>query len=450
MKKRLITLCGACVLLMAACQKDVSDHNILDIELNAALFNASGGEGRNYFKLPESHQLNRIPQDPANPLTTEKVELGKMLFHETGLGVKPKDAVSLKTYSCASCHFASAGFQAGIPQGIGEGGIGFGANGEGRFHNPDYTPADIDVQPLRTPTAMNGAYQKNLLWNGQFGATGVNKGLSDLWADLEGTDSPLQTNALGFEGLETQAIAGMGVHRMDCTPEMVEAGGYQSMFDAAFPDIPAPERYELQQAGLAIAAYERTLLADEAPFQRWLRGDHQAMSKAEKRGAITFFETANCAKCHTGPALNSMEFYAYGMNDLDGNQVVNYDPENPAHIGRGGFTKDARDDYKFKVPQLYNLADSPFYGHGASFSSIRQLVEYKNAGRAENEHVPATQLSNEFKPLHLSQEEIDDLILFIEYSLRDPNLKRYEPEALPTDNCFPNSDETSKIDLGCG
>ncbi len=449
MKKKLILICGACLLMITACQKDSSNHDILDIELNAALFNASDGEGRNYFKLPESHQFNDIPQDPNNPLTTNKVELGKMLFHETGLGVKPENAVSLQTYSCASCHFAGAGFQAGIPQGIGEGGIGFGLNGEGRSHNLDYAPSDIDVQPLRSPSAMNGAYQKNHLWNGQFGATGVNTNLSDLWADLEGTESPLQTNALGFEGLETQAIAGMGVHRMDCTAEMVEAGGYQSMFDAAFPDIPVPERYELQQAGLAIAAYERTLLANEAPFQRWLKGDNQAMSKAEKRGAIVFFETANCAKCHTGPALNSMEFHAYGMNDLDGVQVVNYDPANPAHKGRGGFTKDATDDYKFKVPQLYNLADSPFYGHGASFTSIRQIVEYKNTGQAENTDVPDAQLSNEFKPLQLSQQEINDLTLFIERSLHDPNLKRYQPDELPTGNCFPNNDEAARIDLGC-
>jgi len=412
MKKRLTIIYGACLLLLVtACQKETTDHDILDIELNAALFNTADGEGRNYFKLPESHQFNKIPQDPNNPLTATKVELGKMLFHETGLGVIPKNAVSLKTYSCASCHFAGAGFQAGIPQGIGEGGIGFGMNGEGRFHSPDYEPSDMDVQPTRTPSAMNGAYQKNLLWNGQFGATGVNTGLSDLWADLEGTDSPLQANNLGLEGLETQAIAGLTVHRMDCTPEMVEAGGYKSMFDAAFPDVPAPQRYELEQAGLAIAAYERILLANEAPFQRWLRGDNRAMSKAEKRGAIVFFETANCAKCHTGPALNSMEFHAFGMDDLDGNQVANYDPENPSHKGRGGFTKEDKDNYKFKVPQLYNLTDSPFYGHGSSFTSIREVVEYKNAGETQNTNVPNAQLSDEFKPLYLSQQEIDDLTI---------------------------------------
>jgi len=99
-------------LLLTACQKENRDSDILDIELNAALFNASGGQGRGYFKMPDSGDFDRIPQDP-----TAKVELGKMLFHETALAVKPNDAVSLKTYSCASCHFAGAGFQAGIKQG---------------------------------------------------------------------------------------------------------------------------------------------------------------------------------------------------------------------------------------------------------------------------------------------------------------------------------------------
>lgn len=434
-------------LLLTACQKESRDSDILDIELNAALFNASGGQGRSYFKMPDSGDFDRIPQDPNNRLTIAKVELGKMLFHETGLAMKPNDAVSLKTYSCASCHFAGAGFQAGIKQGIGEGGVGFGTNGEGRFHSPDYAVSDMDIQPLRSPTAMNGAYQKNMLWNGQFGATGVNTGRSELWSGLE--NSPLLTNELGFEGLETQAIAGMGVHRMDCTPDMVTAGGYQSMFDAAFADIPTPERYDITHAGLAIAAYERTLLSNQAPFQEWLKGKGNAMSNKEKRGAIVFFETANCVQCHTGPALNSMDFHAYGMNDLDGNGVVGYDPAEVAHKGRGGFTKDTKDDYKFKVPQLYNLADSPFYGHGASFTSVREVVEYKNAGQAENNAVPDTQLTNELKPLHLSQEDIEDLTVFLERSLRDPDLKRYQPEALPTGNCFPNNDETSKADLGC-
>ncbi len=447
MSTKFVLVLGLCSILLAACQKD-NKGNQLDIQLNAALFNASDGLGRDYFKLPDNRDFNKIPQDPQNPLTTEKVELGKMLFHETGLAVKPKDAVGLKTYSCASCHFAGAGFQAGVKQGLGDGGMGFGVNGEGRFHNTDYPADSVDVQPLRTPSAMHGAYQKNLLWNGQFGATGTNSNINYLWEGLS-TISPLQTNELGFEGLETQAIAGLSVHRMDCNEEMVEGGGYMDLFDAAFPDVPTTERYDLKNAGLAIAAYERTLLANRSPFQKWLSGNELAMSNREKKGAILFFETANCAQCHTGPALNSMEFHAYGMDDLSGNNVIGYNPENPAHKGRASFTQEENDEYKFKVPQLYNLTDSPFYGHGGSFTSVRDVVVYKNKGQSENSAVPASKLSSELRPLQLSEQEIDDLTLFLEYSLRDPDLQRYQPTTLPSGNCFPNGDEVSMVDLGC-
>jgi len=449
MKKLYIRAFLALALVFAACQKDVDTRDLLDVKLDDALNSASNGKGRAHFILPKSNRFVKIPQDPKNPLSKEKVELGKFLFHETGLGVNPKNTISLKTYSCASCHFAGAGYQAGVKQGIGEGGLGFGTNGETRFHNPEYALEDIDVQALRSPSAMNGAFQQNNLWNGQFGATGVNSGLNNLWEALDGTESPLRFNSLGFEGLETQAIAGLEVHRMDCTPEMVDGTEYKKLFDAASPNLPVSERYSAQQAGLAIAAYERTIMSNQAPFQEWLQGNFDAMTKNEKRGAILFFEKANCVKCHTGPALNSMEFHSYGMKDLDGFQVVNYDPNSPAHKGRGGFTQKPSDNYKFKVPQLYNLADSPFYGHGASFTSIYDVVVYKNKGLPENSAVPENLLSNEFKALNLTEQEIKDLTLFLESSLHDPNLKRYQPEALPSGNCFPNSDPHSIDDLGC-
>jgi cytochrome c peroxidase len=71
------------------------------------------------------------------------------------------------TYSCASCHHVDAGFQSGLKQGIGEGGLGFGVHGEGRIKNAMYPESELDVQPIRTPTTLNVAYQEVMLWNGQ-------------------------------------------------------------------------------------------------------------------------------------------------------------------------------------------------------------------------------------------------------------------------------------------
>jgi len=113
------------------------------------------------------------------------------------------------------------------------------------------------------------------------------------------------------------------------------------------------------------------------------------------------------------------------------------------------FTKNEADNYKFKVPQLYNLADSPFYGHGASFTSLKDLVNYKNKAIKENVNVPSNKLDENFKPLGLTDLEVDQLVQFLKKSLHDPNLDRYVPKALPSGNCFPNNDEVSVEELGC-
>ncbi|HMQ47811.1 MAG TPA: cytochrome c peroxidase [Saprospiraceae bacterium] len=441
------------VILLQACISD-DDSSVpspekseLDQQLEQVLVENAPGNGLAHFRFPASEDFNRIPQDPKNWLSAEKVALGRLLFHETGLAIKPKQNAGLGTYSCASCHFASAGFQAGRFQGIGEGGTGFGVNGEGRDADATYSVNDLDVQPIRSPSAMNGAYQEVMLWNGQFGATGMNLGTENAWAP----NTPIFNNYLGFQGLETQAIAGLTVHRLDMDTAWLESTGYKALFDAAFPDVPAEERYTKITSGLAIAAYERTLFANEAPFQAWLAGDYDAMSAAEKEGALLFFGKAGCNSCHTGPALNSMAFYALGMKDLFDCDEPTFltAVDSPADLGRGGFTGRPEDNYKFKVPQLYNLKDSPFFGHGGTFRSVRDVVAYKNAAVAENPDVPAHYLASSFVSLGLTETEIDAITLFLENALYDPNLKRYVPESLPSGNCFPNNDALSRQQLGC-
>jgi len=279
---------------ISSCRKD--DDNVpseLDEQLEDALEKASNGVGKSFYVMPSSSDLAAIPQDPKNPLTTQKVELGKFLYHETGLAVSPMMDDSKGQFSCASCHFASAGFQANRFQGLSEGGQGFGINGEGREKKPSYDGS----------------------------------------------------------------MAG----------------------------------------------------------------------------------------------LNNMEFHAIGLQDLHDcpEEVLNTMEDDPAHLGRGSFTGLSEDMYKFKVPQLYNIMDSPFLGHGSSIRSTRAMVEYKNRAIQQNPDVPASQLADEFIPLNLSEEEIVDIVAFINQALYDPNLKRYEPESLPSGNCFPFSDPMARVDLGC-
>lgn len=445
MRNLLLYAVGA-LCIFTSCFDDAPQRN-LDAELIQAIYNTSDGVGFNYYILPDSKDYTTIPQDPNNPITKQKVELGMLLFHETAFALNGNfGEVSHQTYSCATCHNSGSGFQSGLKQGIADGGIGIGIAGEGRIKNPLCEPEDVDAQPIRVPSNMNKAYQTNVLWNGAFGATGLNTGTEAQWSH----DNPTKVNFLGYEGVESQAIAGLEVHRMTYNEDVIEQLGYKGMFDAAFPDLEPIRRYSFEGAGLAIAAFERTKLSNEAPFQNWLRGDYNAMSDDEMEGAILFFGKAGCIDCHDGPSFANMEFHALGMNDFNENeQIVVDDEAKETFKGRASFTKRQEDLYTFKVPQLYNLRESKFYGHGASFERVFDVVSYKNDGLAQNGNVPSRHLSDKFVPLGLSAIELGQLTSFIENSLFDPNLDRYVPESVKSGLCFPNNDPMSREQMGC-
>ncbi|MFD2563465.1 cytochrome-c peroxidase [Aquimarina rubra] len=444
--KKLIFLAVAAILI-SSCTKDdyIPITSNLDVELLSALDDASNGEGAAFFVLPESDDFANIPQDPLNPITTEKVTLGKLLLHETATGGNPKISEMESTYSCASCHQAAAGFGAGLRQGIGECGVGFGIRGEERVVNSSVPRDSVDVQPIKSPTILNVAYQDVMLWNGQFGGTGTNAGTEASWTNI-------QENFLGLQGIEVQAIKGQGVHRLQIDAGFVNTFGYKTLFDAAFPDVAENERYTTNNAALAIAAYERTLLANRSPWQDWLKGNNNALSDAEKKGAIVFFGKGKCYECHTGPALNDTGFYAFGMGDFnDTNDAILLSDVNMENVkrGRGGFTNNPADNFKFKTPTLYNIIDNGFYGHGGTFTSVKDVISYKNQGTPQNAEVPSDNLASQFGTINLTEEEIDNMTSFIENSLRDPELSRYVPASINSGNCFPNNDDTSRADLGC-
>lgn len=425
-----------------ACGDDSKD-DITDTLLEEALI--AEGQNLDFFKLPDSDDYSAIPQDPNNPITDAKVELGKLLFHETAFATEGKFSITTGEYSCASCHHAAAGFQSGLAQGLGEGGEGFGMMGEDRTRNELCEPSLCDVQPIRTPTILNGAFQPLMLWNGQFGATDLNAGTDAYWTP----GTPKEKNNLGFEGLETQAIAGLEVHRIGFDEASVTEHSYKEMFDNVFSDVAVEERYTTITAGLAIAAYERTVMSNESPFQKYLDGDKDALTDNQKEGATLFFGKAECSNCHTGPALNKMEFHVLGMNEFDPAKVTHYNIDDPAQLGRFTFTGEDSDKYAFKTPQIYNLKNLNFFGHGASFATVKEVVDYKNKGIAENSNVPAEMISDQFKALGLTSEEVDKIVDFVENGLHDANLERYVPSSLPSGNCFPNNDEISQMDLGC-
>ncbi|MGB5026372.1 MAG: cytochrome c peroxidase [Saprospiraceae bacterium] len=452
--KKLLAFQLLCLLfagyVFTTCTRELAqDVTSLDDQLIKQVKSASpNGDVRDYI-LVSGENLAEIPnQDPKNILNPAKVRLGRMLFHEPAIGILPNKPVGMTSFSCASCHIASKSFTAGRIQGIADGAEGFGILGNGRNKNPLYTGDEVDAQGARPLPTINLAYVRNALWAGSFGSFSLNIGTESVWRQ----DTLTEVNFKGLEGLEANNIRALQVHRMTMNENLASYLGYKSLFDEAFPEIPLEERYSLITTSFAIASYFRTITTHEAPFQKWLKGDHAAMTEQQKKGAGLFFGKAGCYRCHNSPSLNSFNFFALGVYDLYENKITEVfrtGPTDKRVKGRGGFTGKAEDLYKFKVPQLYNLKPVGFYFHGGSKQSLREVVEYFNKAEPENPIVPKSQISGFFQPLNLTEQEVTDLTEFLENGLYDPTLEKYLPDHVLSFMCFPNNDSRSRKELNC-
>ena len=430
------------VLYGQACQSPIDTE--LDDGLTEAIERVSRTGYADYFILADSEDHESLPnQDPDNPITKEKVKLGQMLFFETGLAQNPIYDNCYETYSCATCHVPAAGFLPGRAQGIGDGAVGFGINGDTRIMQNGYEENELDAQGTRPLSSLNVTYMTNTLWSGLFGANGVNKGTEANWIGLA------EVNHTGYIGLEAQNIEGFDLHRLAINDHVLDDYGYRTMFDAAFQDFPLEERYSPTTASFAISAYVRTLITNKAPFQDWLKGDYNALTVDQKEGALLFFGKGQCYYCHNGPSFSSMNFHALGTRDMYEFGGLNTSEDDPRNLGRGMFTGEESDMYRFKVPQLYNLKDYVTFFHGSSKTSVREVVEFKVKAESENPHVTADMLSSIFRPVDLTEEEKTQLVDFLENALHDKDVERYMPESILSGNCFPNNDTVSRENLGC-
>lgn len=438
MKKNLLILLTG--LLVIGCSKGRLT-NPLDIKLNDQLAQLAPTGSTDYFVLPESDDFESLIQDVENPITKEKVALGKMFFFETALAGDARGESGKYTYSCSSCHMIETGFMPGRKQGIADGGSGMGTN---RDINQYYAEEDIDVQAGRALSLLNVGFVTNTTWTGKFGANDNNIGTESIWDLFEDTG----VNNEGLDGIEAQLIDGQTLHRMKVDEYVLDEIGYRAMYDAAFPDYPVEERYSVRTTAFALAAYLRTLMSNRAPFQQWLKGERGAMTDMQKEGAILFYGKAGCYRCHKGPSLSANEYHAVGVKDMYDSNGYNTHIDDLRNFGRGGFTQKEEDLYKFKVPSIYNMKDSPFYFHGSSKHTLWGVVEYFNDAIPENDRVDKN-ISPFFHPLNLSTIEIQQLVAFLSDGLRDPDLVRYSPGAVLSGNCFPNSDPESKEIMGC-
>jgi len=161
---------------------------------------------------------------------------------------------------------------------------------------------------------MNTAYSEVMMWNGQFGATGPNATTQSSWT----SGTPKYNNYLGYQGLETTGLAAEARHRLaPDTAWLASVPEYKNLFDLAFPDLPDTARITNLSVSLALAAYQRTLLPNQSPFQLWLRGNNKAMNKDETDGKTLFFGKAKCATCHALPLLADNKLHSAEEMGID-------------------------------------------------------------------------------------------------------------------------------------
>jgi cytochrome c peroxidase len=342
------------------------------------------------WDLPAGVEPPLVPAD--NPQTAEKVELGRYLFYDLRLSRHENRA-------CGTCHEQAKGFTDGFHRAVG---------------------TENDIHGHNTPSLTNAGYRTELGW-----ATPEPRTL----------EQQLLGPLLGDDPLEM----GMG----DRVPEMLEMLAddplYVEQFAAAFPEEPAP--ITLDNLARAISAFERTLISVEAPLDRYLRGDEQAISAAAKRGWALFQSTeVGCIGCHggidfasptdaEGQVIAEAGYYNVGLYDVDGAGA--YPETAQGLIERTGKPEDMG---RFRTPSLRNLAYSGPYMHDGSVISLAAAVDvfaeggrnvmsgpFSGDGRNNPHKSPA------IRPLPLTSEQRADLVELLlalgdEQLIDDPTL----------------------------
>lgn len=329
------------------------------------------------WQLPQGFPEPFVPED--NPMSEEKVKLGRFLFYDTRLSIND-------TMACASCHEQKRAFSDGKATPT-------GATGHRVVRN--------------SPGLANVAYLATYTWANPVLDTLEKQALVPLLGEI-----PLEL--------------GMGMHLEEVLQRLREDARYPTLFREAFPDEEQP--ITLDNVVRALASFQRTMLSSNSPYDRYLQGDVNALSASAKRGMELFFgERAECYHCHSGPHMTNSfrtkdtklpewEFQNTGLYNVDG--LGGYPGDN---TGLYEFTGLPRDMGRFRVPPLSNVALTAPYMHDGSIATLEEVLAFYMAGGRDVTSGPhmgdgrASPLKNAFvRPFDLSAEERADLIAFLE------------------------------------
>ncbi len=334
---------------------------------------ANHGAGSSSVEPANSGLQREFPatNEPAdNPTTQQKVELGRILFFDPVLSENDDLA-------CASCHQPDLGFSDGLP-------VALGTNGAALERN--------------TPSLWNVAYAHSLFWDGRVGS-------------LEDQALVPLTHPDEMAVSDPQRM----VDELRAIPE------YVVMFNEAFAAGEASpggaeEAITAENVIKALAAFQRTLISDDSPFDRYAAGDFHALTPKQRRGLAIFRSGATrCFECHGAPTFASDTFRVVGLPSDD--------------PGRAGVVDDGVFG-AFKVPSLRNIALSAPYMHDGSLATLEEVIAFyeEGGGRAHGfEKVDVF-----VNPFELTDQERADLLAFL-YALTDESQLPEIPEAVPSE-----------------
>ncbi|MGY0504214.1 cytochrome-c peroxidase [Luteimonas sp. e5] len=254
------------------------------------------------------------PELPGNPLSDEKIALGKMLYFDGRLS-------SSGVISCNSCHNLGMGGIDGVPTSIGHG---------------------FAKGPRNAPTVYNAVFNVAQFWDGRA--------------------VDLKEQAMG----PVQAAVEMNAKPDEVVATLRSMPGYVDAFKAAFPGDGDAITFENMAA--AIEAFEATLVTPGAPFDEFLAGKADALSAGQQEG-LRLFMDKGCSACHAGVNFGGQAYYPFGVfNKPDG--AVR--PE--GDLGRFGVTESKTDEYVFRAAPLRNIALTAPYFHSGAVWSLRDAV----------------------------------------------------------------------------
>ena len=348
------------------------------------------GQSRDVFSaLP---QTAKAPAD--NPPNPEKAALGKLLFWDPILSGN-------KDVACASCHHPRLGYADNRDLSIGVNGVGLGE--DRRFASPNAIPFVKRNSQTLLNVAFNGIDE-----TGQY-----NPASAPMFWDMR--VASLETQALepikAFEEMrgnayeEGKAVEAV-VARLNANRE------YRTLFTHAFGGANSVSAANL---GKALASFERTLLANNSPFDRYMRGDRTAMTASQIEG-MQRFESTGCTNCHKGPMLSDYKPHVLGVPDN----------EKLSDSDRG--IKDK--PYAFRTASLRNLAFTAPYMHSGEFQTLREVVRfYRRTPR--NPNVARADVDPLVRQLRRPGRGADEIIEFLN-ALKDDSFDGTIPTRVPS------------------